>query len=68
MTKPKCKMPDVPVASHLIGLTISSLKKAGKDEEMRKFIDEVIGKNSNFSQEEVLDIAGKYVEFYNKEY
>jgi len=67
MKKPKCKLPDIIQSSHLIGLTIAKLKEAGYMDQVHTFINEVKNKNSNFSYDEILVIAQKFVDFYTEE-
>ncbi len=64
MKKPQCKLPDIPQASHLIGLTISALKESGKMDQVKEFVNEIKDKDLNFNTDEVVKIASKYVEFY----
>ncbi len=67
MKKPRCKLPDIPQASHLIGLAISTLKESGKMDQVKEFINEIKDKDLNFNTDEVIKIAGKYVEFYRED-
>lgn len=60
-------MPDIPQASHLIGLAISTLKESGKMDQVKEFINEIKDKDLNFNTDEVIKIAGKYVEFYRED-
>lgn len=67
MKKPRCKLPDIPQASHLIGLTISTLKEAGNAEKVKEFVNEIKDRDLNFDIDEVLKIAGRYVDFHDEE-
>ncbi len=63
MKKPACKLPEMAVSSHLIGLTISSLKNAGQTHEMNEFVSTILVNQMDLEYDDILQIAKKYVSF-----
>jgi len=61
--KPYCALPDVLTVSHLIGKTVTALRDAGKDREMREFINEIRRKDLSIDYYSVMNIASHYVSF-----
>ncbi len=64
MKKPRCKLPEILQSSHLIGLVITRLKEEDLIGQIHDFVTEVRARNSNFTCEDIVHIAEKYVEFY----
>jgi len=63
LDKPGCLLPDILTASHLIGKTVTALREAGCDKEMRDFINEIRRKDISLDYYSVLTIASYYVNF-----
>lgn len=61
--KPGCRLPDIPTASHLIGKTVTALREAGRNKEMRDFINEIRKKDLSLDYYSVFTIASSYVHF-----
>jgi hypothetical protein len=51
-------------SSHLIGLVITRLKEEDMIKQIHDFVREVRARNSNFTCEDIVHIAEKYVEFH----
>ena len=64
MKKPKCKLPDICTASHLIGKTVLALRYSGMENEMREFINMIKKKDINIDFATIYELASNYVEFY----
>jgi hypothetical protein len=64
MEKPLCKLPEILQSSYLIGLVITRLKEEDMIRQIHDFVGEVRARNSNFTYEDIVLIAEKYVEFY----
>ena len=67
MKKPRCRIPDIVHPSHLIGLTVSRLKDENMMDEIYSFMDEVKSLDFNFTLEDIIAIAEKYMDFYRED-
>lgn len=63
VSKPNCRLPDVLTVSHLIGKTVTALREAGKDRDMRDFINDIRRKDLQMDYYSVMAIASRYVTF-----
>jgi len=64
LEKPRCKLPDICVTSHLIGKIVVTLNDAGMDSEKVNFINEVKREDINIDYQKIIEIGKSYVEFY----
>jgi len=65
MDKPDCKLPDVMIASHLIGLTVNALRKAGQNKSKEAFISEIREDLVHMDYSTILEKASTYVQFHD---
>ncbi len=63
--KPKCKLPEFCASSHLIGMTVVTLRKAGLEEEKTEFVSILKDNTANIDYFTAFQIASNYVEFYD---
>jgi hypothetical protein len=64
VSKPTCRLPDVLTVSHLIGKTVTALRDAGREQEMRDFINDIRRKDLQMDYFSVMSIASRYVTFH----
>lgn len=62
--KPNCKLPEVMTVSHLIGRTVTALREAGSEREMREFLNEIRKKELSLDYYSVITIASRFVSFH----
>ncbi|MCU0846756.1 MAG: hypothetical protein MUD12_02585 [Spirochaetes bacterium] len=53
------------IVSSLVGITVSALREAGKIDDMREFINLVKTENAILDYYRILDMASRYVDFYD---
>lgn len=63
INKPDCKLPEILTVSHLIGKTVTSLREAGREKEMREFINEIRKKDFPMDYYSVFTLASRFVSF-----